>query len=271
MGTVGIGALQLYFPDVNPTTFYVVVAVGILIILALGLYTAMVFYFGKAMRKYLTAKLRRFSGIIQVYELENVKFHLADLLPGGLFRDLEGLLKKPVVAKSIATLNGVPTVLTWRVTPRLPDVYIKALEKLVTLKFNNVEVIEDKLDVGEIKGSDLLLKKKEIIAKIKGIKSWFAKKEEESYDDYNLTYNEFLALHERVVNRNSVKVTIADILDFSARYLDEHPVSSISEKIANQIQQRHLEGKYMKYAFIIIGITVVMVMAIKVYKVFKAG
>ncbi|KPQ41200.1 MAG: hypothetical protein MPEBLZ_04256 [Candidatus Methanoperedens nitroreducens] len=83
-------------PDVSATTFWIVVSVLLLATIFLAIYDGFfVFYLGKSMRKYLTARLASGKGILQVFEHENLFLHIASLLNGGVFIDEENAGVKP--------------------------------------------------------------------------------------------------------------------------------------------------------------------------------
>ncbi|KAB2942408.1 MAG: hypothetical protein OIN84_20610 [Candidatus Methanoperedens sp.] len=310
-------------PDVSATTFWIVVSVLLLATIFLAIYDGFfVFYLGKSMRKYLTARLASGKGILQVFEHENLFLHIASLLNGGVFIDEENAGVKPVIPKSIVTLNAVSTTLVWNLTPKLPDVYKAALEKLVSLGYNSVDdILEDLNSIKYHEPDDLLLEKNSILKTVSGLKKkrrelilftlieisiivgmyaiglgfWYIiailvlstsiaalilllrspKKSEtivtKTGDKYNLTYAEFLSIHERVRARNTIEVTTEDVIMFNEKFLDEHAKASLVERRINVEKKKLREKKYQKWAFIIIAVLVIGGLALKAYMVLHGG
>jgi len=313
-------------PDVSATTFYIVVAVLLLATIFLALYNGLfVFYFGRPMRKYLTARLTAMSGILQVFEHENLYLHLAGLIRGGVFIDREDERVKPVIPKSVVTVNGVPTTLVWNLTPKLPDVYIAALERIIEWGYNTVDEIKEDLESGFIQLDDKILEKMTVVDAVLRIKykrelllisalatstaailysigtralltfltsallaavlflilvyvkrskapTSNSKPEkaiagDEHNDKYTLTYAEFLAIHGRVKARNTIEVTVSDVLDFNTKFLDEHAKTSLIERLMNVEKKKMREKKYQKWGFIIIGVLVLGGLLLKAYMV----
>jgi len=237
---------SLNVPDVSTTTFWIVVAVLMLITIFLALYNGMfVFYFGKPMRKYLTARISAGLGVIQLFEHENLFLHLADLKSGGVFIDKEEKDAKPIIPDSVVTVNGVRTTFAWNLTPKLPEAYTCALEKLIELGYNNIDEVNADLGDKIIKPDDILLD--------------------------NITYTEFQAMHERVKNRNSISIHIDDILNFNQNFLDEHPRKSLIERLINVEKEKRREKKYQKWAFMIVGALALGGLLLKGYMVIHGG
>lgn len=294
---INIFGLQLNIPGVSMIQFIATIAILLMVIFFYGLYLIIyVWKFGEPMRKYLKARLSPNTGIIQIYEHEGVDLHLAHT-NNGEFTDLENkgfaqiekvkrgnkfpfigvaigvflgimvslifnitagavigfmlsvllyividyylgayekitfLKPKPIVSKSTVSINGVESLLAWNVNPKLPDRYISTLEALIELGYNSFQDIVDRLNDGSIDRTSVV---------------------------NGMTIEEFLVLHEKVRNRNSITVTADDVLNFETKYLDEHPRKSIVEKIVSKEQQRIVDKKYQTYAFLIIGFMVVM-------------
>ncbi|KPQ41201.1 MAG: hypothetical protein MPEBLZ_04257 [Candidatus Methanoperedens nitroreducens] len=220
------------------------------------------------------------------------------------------------------TLNAVSTTLVWNLTPKLPDVYKAALEKLVSLGYNSVDdILEDLNSIKYHEPDDLLLEKNSILKTVSGLKKkrrelilftlieisiivgmyaiglgfWYIiailvlstsiaalilllrspKKSEtivtKTGDKYNLTYAEFLSIHERVRARNTIEVTTEDVIMFNEKFLDEHAKASLVERRINVEKKKLREKKYQKWAFIIIAVLVIGGLALKAYMVLHGG
>lgn len=153
---------------------------------------------------------------------------------------------EPVISKSTVSINGVDTLLLWTVTPQLPGRYTEALKALIKGNYANTEDIHDDIEKEIISSHDI----------IEGTK---------------LTYAEFLELHKAVSEKYSICVTPADVLDFKNKYLDEHPRKSVIEKEVTKEKKRLGEHKYEKYAFILVGLTIVMGGLLLAYKLYRGG
>lgn len=293
---INLFGLQLDIPGVGVVQFIATIAIMAMVVFFYGLYLVIyVWKFGEPMRKYLKSRLTPNTGIIQIYEHEGVELHLAHT-NNGEFTDLEnkgyaktekikrsnkipfvgiaigillgvisgivfGILSgvilgillsvllylivehffgsyekitflkpKPIVSKSTVSINGVDTLLAWNVNPKLPDRYTATLEELVKLGYNTLQEITDCLNAEKIKRTDVV---------------------------NGMSIDEFLVLHEKVRNRNSISVTSDDVLNFEKKYLDEHPRKSIVEKIVSKEQQRITDKKYQTYAFLLIALMIV--------------
>lgn len=250
-------SLSFDFPQVSFLQFWVTFGIGILMVLAMSLYMGIfVWFFGKPMRKYLQARLTFGYGIIQEYVHESVNLYLANV-HNGAFTNIEKrgyytqekndkkwyqfwkkayiqiLHKvKPIIGKSIVSINGVPTLLAWNVNPPLAEEYVEALKALINLGYTTPDDIREDIKSSNIRSGD----------KIEPLK---------------MTYAEFLELHEAMRVRNSIYVSSNDVLDFNDKYLDEHPIQSIVEKTIVIEQKRFMDKTYQKYAFGIMAIMVI--------------
>lgn len=265
---VNIGGVEytIEVPQVDPVVFWVVTAILMIITAGLTIYTAATFFFGKAMKRFLVARLKPQTGVIAIFENENLILHLAHLLHGGVFKDTEDIKSKPIVPKSVVTINAVKTALVWRVTQELPGIYLAALEKLISLGYDTEDKLAAALEKEKVKYTDKLLESAPTFTEIKRI--LFPKKTQTT--GYNLTYEEFIALHERVKNKNAICVTVGDVLDFNEKFTDQHPIKSLVAKLVNIEKKKMRDKVYQKYAFIIIGAMVIIGMIIKLYQVVSA-
>lgn len=248
-------SFEMTFPPVSFLQFWITLALGAALIFIIGLYMLIfVWTFGKPMLPYLTAKLTPGFGIIQEYIYEYVFLKIAKEKNGEFtdthsvtftekipvnrkwyqfFKPKEKIINhygKPIIGKSIVSINGVKTLLIWNVNPKLPERYLKALELIVKEGYNSIdEMVNSIVD--------------------------FSKIIPETNDP--MTYTEFLDLHEKIRNKNIIIVTPDDVLGFSDKYLDEHAKKSVIEKEVTVAQKRAGEKVYQKYAFYIVGIMVV--------------
>lgn len=262
---VSIGGIEysMNVPQVDVITFFVVTALLILLSVILAIIVGSTFYFGKAMRRFLTARLKHATGVLAIFENENLILHLANLSFGGVFKDTEDPKAKSVVPKSVVTINSVKTALVWNVTPELPEVYTAALEKLVGLGYNSEEEIVAALEEGKVRPADKLLEATPILLEIKRILTF----RKTHTVGYNLTFEEFLTLHDRIKNKNTINVTVGDVLEFNKKFTDQHPIKSLVSKLVNIEKKKSRDKIYQKYAFIIIGAMVILGMITKLYQV----
>ena len=246
---------EMTFPPVSFLQFWLTLAIGVALIFITGLYMLIfVWSFGKPMLPYLTTKLTPGLGIIQEYVHENVFLKIAHEKDGEFTdtnsvtftekipvnrkwyqfykpkEEVKNHYGKPIIGKSIVSINGVKTLLIWNVNPKLPERYLNALDVIIKEGYN---CIQDIVDAGfDLSGN------------ITGMTS-------------EMTYTEFFDLHEKIRNKNTIIVTPDDILGFSDKYLDEHAKKSVIEKEVTVAQKRAGEKVYQKYAFYIVGIMVV--------------
>ncbi len=93
--------LDIVFPRVGFLQFWLTLAVGIVIIIAFALYLGLfTWYFGKPLRKYLTARLTPNKGIIQEYEQDHLNIRMAEV-KDGQFTNLEAPLQTTETKKTV--------------------------------------------------------------------------------------------------------------------------------------------------------------------------
>jgi len=221
--------IDMEFAKVDALQFWLTLGAGAIIVILLSIYLIIfVWVFGASMRKYLKAKLTPGTGIIQLYTNENVSIKLAKV-KGGEFTDLETKGAKPIVAQSIASINGTDTLMLWNINPPLPDRYVAFLEQLLS---DGVRTIED-------------LKTLDPLSIIKN-----------KYGD-TITVAELIMVNEKLRDRNEIKVSADDILSFSSKYMDEHSKKSVIEKEVTISMKRAGDSKYQTYAFILVAMMIV--------------
>lgn len=258
--------LGFEFPRVSFWQFWITFFIGLVLTIVISIYLVLfVWYFGKPMRKYLSARLQPNSGIIQEYFGDTVNLRLSKY-KNGEFVNLEDegyteivpkkhwwkkstkiVKSPPIISKSIVSINGVPTLMAWNVTPKLPERYLYALSELIKQGYNSVKEITDDIQSNFINPNDII-----------------------STNLINLTYFDFLELHQKIADKYTINVTADDVLKFSEKYLDEHPRKSVIEKIITVEQSRLTEKKYQKYAFYIIGLMILGGFILLAWKIYNA-
>ncbi len=246
--------IDFNFAPVPALQFWITLAAGIVITFILIMYlTIFVWIFGKPMRRYLSDKLKG-HGIIQMYEHDTVTLRSA-IFKDSEFIDLEGNVtelveikkkwyqfwirkpvfktvsrkQRPIVAKSIISINGVPTIMVWNVNPSLPERYLAMLEFFKDIDINSIDEVTESWDL-----TDVITNK-----------------------GHSMTVLEFLDLHKKIKDKNEIIVTPDDILSFSKKYLDEHSKKSVIEKEVTIMQKRATDKKYQTYAFYIVALMVI--------------
>lgn len=161
---------------------------------------------------------------------------------------------KPIIAQSIISINGVQTLMTWNVTPPLPERYLKMLDKLTEAGFSSLDDISQGLQIKDGQEEPKITLETEILT-----------------GQDKITIQDFIILHTKIRDRNLIVVTPDDILGFSEKYMDEHAKKSVIEKEVTIQQKRLADSKYQTYAFYIIAIMVIGGFILKAWQIHNGG
>ena len=232
----GIG---LTFPSISFTVFLVTLLVGMVVIIALSIMLGTILFFGKELKPYKTAKLKK-QAMFQIYSIDHsLRLEPVKEIIGGGFKQLKEHAKA-IFPRSTYTVDGVKTVLLYDLFPEQNPDIIEGLELLTKRNITTLNALEEHVDK--------LGREDEIFIK-----------------DY--TYSDFIKILSEVQNKYTIEITVSDVIDFLDKHSNQHFSKSLAQRDINQAKKKRTDPAAKKYAFYIIMAWVGVLLGILVYKV----
>ena len=250
--------------DNYPLLTYMLVMIGMgMIAFFIGLYTVMIWVFGDAGKKYFQARLKAFSddsvALLNIFDLDyNIWLSFAKQLTGGVYENTEKVGEK-VLPRSVYSINGVSNVLVWDIHPKLHGDLIAGLKKLQGMGCHTLNQLKEAAE-GEY-GDTVLFEVQQPSTIIGKMRKKVIGAQPKVY-----TYKAFYDLVSKTKQKYEVAVTIDDVINFIEKSFDKNYRESIEAQMINKQIQSQASDKYTKYAFMIIGIIVLGLMIVFVWK-----
>lgn len=161
------------------------------------------------------------------------------------------------------SVNGVKTYLRYNINSKLPEAYINILKSFKTQGIDNIDEVTEE----HIKTYNDSLK-----AEVTNKRSWLFWNKTITKNTYKpTTLKEFKNLHELIIKKYSIDISLLDIQNFEARNLDEHGRKTSIECKITEIMKAQRSTKYQIWAIIIVGAMIGGLLLLKAYKIINGA
>lgn len=237
--------INFQFAEVSWIQFAVTLIAGMAVIIGGSLYFGMLKIFGKELKPYMTARLKKQS-IFQIYSINNnVSLEFAKQERGGGFKLLDKKGKETsdniIIPRSTYSVEGTQTALAYDLFPPLHSDFIEGLNKLKELGYKTISELEKDIKGGKRKSEDEFFK--------------------------NYTNDSFIKLFHSTRQKYSLSITLDDVLKFLDRHSSQNFSESLATRDTNAMKKKVRENPAKKYAFIVCGLWVLGLLFILGYKV----